>query len=95
MEALQDAVGSALGSFDLHGGHREFDLAMMRLSRGFGAECFDAYADVHPLADGWEGRGALRLPPPRHHGRSLPCSARNPPTDRPAPGRPARRATSP
>ncbi len=42
-----------------HGGHREFDLAMMRLFGGFGAECFDAYEDVHPLADGWSERVAL------------------------------------
>ena len=42
-----------------HGGHREFDLAMMRLFGGFGAECFAAYADAHPLADGWRERVAL------------------------------------
>lgn len=42
-----------------HGGHREFDLAMMRLFGGFSAECFDAYDDVSPLADGWEDRVAL------------------------------------
>jgi fructosamine-3-kinase len=42
-----------------HGGHREFDLAMMRLFGGFGAACFDAYEDVHPLADGWEARVPL------------------------------------
>jgi fructosamine-3-kinase len=42
-----------------HGGHREFDLAMMRLFGGFGADCFAAYAEVHPLADGWEDRVAL------------------------------------
>ncbi len=42
-----------------HGGHREFDLAMMRLFGGFGAECFAAYADVHPLAPGWEERVPL------------------------------------
>ncbi len=42
-----------------HGGHREFDLAMMRLFGGFGADCFAAYADAFPLADGWEGRVAL------------------------------------
>jgi fructosamine-3-kinase len=39
-----------------HGGHREFDLAMMRLFGGFGAACFTAYDDVDPLASGWEGR---------------------------------------
>ena len=42
-----------------HGGHREFDLAMMRLFGGFGPACFAAYAEVHPLADGWEERVAL------------------------------------
>ncbi len=42
-----------------HGGHREFDLAMMRLFGGFGADCFAAYADVHTLADGWDERVAL------------------------------------
>jgi fructosamine-3-kinase len=33
-----------------HGGHREFDLAMMRLFGGFSDECFAAYAEVFPLA---------------------------------------------
>lgn len=42
-----------------HGGHREFDLAMMRLFGGFGAECFAAYHDEHPLAAGWEQRTPL------------------------------------
>jgi fructosamine-3-kinase len=42
-----------------HGGHREFDLAMMRLFGGFGEECFAAYADVFPLTDGWEERVPL------------------------------------
>jgi fructosamine-3-kinase len=42
-----------------HGGHREFDLAMMRLFGGFGRECFDAYAEAYPLAPGWEDRVAL------------------------------------
>ena len=41
------------GSF---GGHREFDIAMMYLFGGFGYECFAAYHEVHPLADGWERR---------------------------------------
>jgi fructosamine-3-kinase len=39
-----------------HGGHREFDLAMMRLFGGFGAECFAAYEAEHPLAAEWEDR---------------------------------------
>jgi fructosamine-3-kinase len=42
-----------------HGGHREFDLAMMRLFGGFADACFAAYAEVHPLADGWDDRVAL------------------------------------
>jgi fructosamine-3-kinase len=42
-----------------HGGHREFDLAMMRLFGGFGEECFTAYADAAPLAAGWEDRVSL------------------------------------
>jgi fructosamine-3-kinase len=38
------------------GGHREFDLAMMRLFGGFGPEAFASYAETAPLADGWEAR---------------------------------------
>lgn len=39
-----------------HGGHREFDLAMMRLFGGYGVDAFAAYDDEFPLADGWEQR---------------------------------------
>lgn len=42
-----------------HGGHREFDLAMMRLFGGFGDQVFAAYGEAHPLADGWAERVAL------------------------------------
>jgi fructosamine-3-kinase len=42
-----------------HGGHREFDLAMMRLFGGFGPGCFAAYEEVAPLEPGWEERVAL------------------------------------
>jgi fructosamine-3-kinase len=42
-----------------HGGHREFDLAMMRLFGGFGHDAFVAYDDEFPLADGWEARVPL------------------------------------
>jgi len=42
-----------------HGGHREFDLAMMRLFGGFGEECYAACEDAFPLAAGWPGRVAL------------------------------------
>ena len=41
------------------GGHREFDLAMMRLFGGYGPEVFAAYGDAFPLADGWQDRVAL------------------------------------
>ncbi len=41
------------------GGHREFDLAMMRLFGGFGAEAYRGYEEVAPLAAGWEDRVAL------------------------------------
>ncbi|MDE0805132.1 MAG: fructosamine kinase family protein [Acidimicrobiales bacterium] len=42
-----------------HGGHREFDLAMMRLFGGFGEPCFAEYASAFPLAEGWEARVPL------------------------------------
>ncbi len=42
-----------------HGGHREFDLATMRLFGGFSDEVFSAYAEVAPLSDGWQHRIAL------------------------------------
>jgi fructosamine-3-kinase len=42
-----------------HGGHREFDLAMMRLFGGFDPDAFEGYVDVHPLPDGWFGRVEL------------------------------------
>lgn len=37
-------------------GHREFDLAMMRLFGGFSERCFDAYQAVAPLAQGYQKR---------------------------------------
>ncbi|MEZ5410698.1 MAG: fructosamine kinase family protein [Acidimicrobiales bacterium] len=39
-----------------HGGHREHDLAMMRLFGGFGPEAFESYDDRFPLVDGWTKR---------------------------------------
>ncbi|MEL7158824.1 MAG: fructosamine kinase family protein, partial [Actinomycetota bacterium] len=42
-----------------HGGHREFDLAMMRLFGGWGDDAFAAYHEAWPLADGWPERVAL------------------------------------
>jgi fructosamine-3-kinase len=43
----------------VYGGHREIDLAMMRLFGGFGARVFDAYDEAWPLADGHASRVAL------------------------------------
>lgn len=37
-------------------GHREIDLAMMRLFGGFGSRCFAAYAEAWPLAPGSQQR---------------------------------------
>lgn len=42
-----------------HGGHREFDLAMMRLFGGFGEAAFAAYNNEFPLAAGSPDRVAL------------------------------------
>ena len=42
-----------------HSSHREFDLAMMRLFGGFGADCFAAYEEDFPLGEGWQDRVAL------------------------------------
>jgi fructosamine-3-kinase len=43
----------------VYGGHREIDLAMMRLFGGFPAATFAAYHEAHPLADGHERRVPL------------------------------------
>lgn len=42
-----------------HGGHRELDLAMLRLFGGPSERCFQAYEEVAPLAPGAEERVAL------------------------------------
>jgi fructosamine-3-kinase len=42
-----------------YGGHREVDLAMLRLFGAPSERVFAAYAEVAPLADGWEDRVAL------------------------------------
>jgi fructosamine-3-kinase len=42
-----------------YGGHREVDLAMMRLFGGFADRVFAAYAEAHPLAPGHAERVAL------------------------------------
>jgi fructosamine-3-kinase len=43
----------------VYGGHREIDLAMMRLFGGFGPGVFDAYEEAWPLAAGHERRVPL------------------------------------
>ncbi|MCA9608279.1 MAG: fructosamine kinase family protein [Myxococcales bacterium] len=40
----------------VYGGHREVDLAMMRLFGGFSGRVFDAYDEAWPLAPGWRDR---------------------------------------
>lgn len=42
-----------------HGGHREFDLAMMRLFGGYDDTCFAAYNEHFPLQSDWQHRVAL------------------------------------
>jgi fructosamine-3-kinase len=43
----------------VYGGHREIDLAMMRLFGGFGPRVFAAYAEAWPFADGHAERVLL------------------------------------
>lgn len=43
----------------VHGGHREIDLAMMRLFGGFGPRVFAAYDEAFPLPPGHEERVSL------------------------------------
>ena len=40
----------------VYGGHREVDLAMMRLFGGFGADVFEAYEEAYPLSPGHRER---------------------------------------
>ena len=39
-----------------HGGHREFDLAMMQLFGGYAVDCFAAYHEAYPLQAGFKER---------------------------------------
>ncbi|MFY9265088.1 MAG: fructosamine kinase family protein [Solirubrobacterales bacterium] len=39
-----------------HGGHREVDLALLRVFGGPSERCFAAYDELYPLADGWRER---------------------------------------
>ncbi|MCG5055126.1 MAG: fructosamine kinase family protein [Myxococcales bacterium] len=57
---LADADGQPV-IFDpsVYGGHREVDLALMRLFGGYGPRVFAAYHEAHPLARGHEERVAL------------------------------------
>lgn len=43
----------------VYGGHREIDLAMLRLFGAPSSRIFDAYEEVSPLADGWQARVPL------------------------------------
>ncbi len=43
----------------VYGGHREIDLAMMKLFGGFGPRVFAAYKEAFPLADGYRERVPL------------------------------------
>jgi fructosamine-3-kinase len=53
----------------VYGGHREMDLAMLRLFGAPSERIFDAYAEVFPLAEGWRERVELwQLPPLLVHG---------------------------
>ena len=40
----------------VYGGHREIDLAMMKLFGGFSPACFAAYEEAFPLAPEWRDR---------------------------------------
>jgi len=58
--AIVDADGApVLVDPAVYGGHREIDLAMMRLFGGFATRVFDAYREAHPPAPGEEERRAL------------------------------------
>lgn len=58
--AFPDASGRpVLVDPAVYGGHREVDLAMMRLFGGFGERTFAAYHEAYPLAAGWRERVAL------------------------------------
>ena len=54
-----DRGGPCLIDPAVYGGHREIDLAMMRLFGGFGPRVFDAYEEAWPLAGGHRERVPL------------------------------------
>jgi fructosamine-3-kinase len=58
--AMTDSAGApVLIDPAVYGGHREIDLAMMRLFGGFSGRVFAAYAESYPLADGHAERVGL------------------------------------
>ncbi len=56
---VDDVGGPCLIDPAPHGGHRELDLAMMRLFGGFSSRVFDAYSEAFPLSPGEPERVAL------------------------------------
>jgi fructosamine-3-kinase len=56
---IDDHGAPALIDPAVYGGHREMDLAMMRLFGGFGPRVFAAYAEAFPLSSGHSERVAL------------------------------------
>lgn len=56
---LRTPRGPALIDPAVYGGHREVDLAMMRLFAGFSPRVFSAYEEAFPLAPGHEERVRL------------------------------------
>jgi fructosamine-3-kinase len=52
--------GPALVDPAVYGGHREVDLAMMKLFGGFSRRVFAAYEEARPLAPGWHDRVPLQ-----------------------------------
>lgn len=57
---LADSTGQPwLIDPSVYGGHREVDLAMLRLFGSPSERVFDAYQEVHPLAEGWQERVEL------------------------------------
>jgi hypothetical protein len=56
---LRDAGAPCLCDPAVYGGHREIDLAMMKLFGGFGPRVFAAYKEAWPLADGYRERVTL------------------------------------
>jgi fructosamine-3-kinase len=58
--AIADADGRPwLIDPSVYGGHREVDLAMLRLFGAPSPRIFDAYEEIAPLADGWKERVQL------------------------------------